>query len=621
MSRKTLGDVVLESAVLRWAAIALSILAMVLAIRAIHQQTPPDHFADCQWRFQSLNPAGLEKPVEFPHNWSSEHEPIQLGRYTGTFQLESLPEEAWAVYLPSLSMNAAVRINGIPIGDGGRMTPPIARQTAHPLYFRVDSRLLRAGENTLEIELAAATAGSGYLMQAYVGAEKHLQPRFRYRYSIKTSFAQAIIIVLVVTGLIFLALWLGRRHERVYLWQGICAFVAASVISLLVLDDGLLTGRSLECALAVCLIWTTASCTQWTFHYLRLDWPRLLHMSLVTALILTLAVPLLALAWPEFFDQEIRFIKSIALGFILVPLFFGVRFLRVTDWISFWVMVSGLTIGGMCMRDVLMLLEWVAPYDGYWTTYTCLLAVIVFSWALLQRFMSTLNEAEMLNLEMSERVQLKEIEIRKSYDQLRAEGQRRSLAEERERLLRDMHDGAGGQLVSLLARLENEGKEQTPVAEAVRGVLQDLRLIIFSLEPDAQDLRSALAMLRDRLVPACKSAGLEVEWDLSGLTEQCLLGPRNTLHVLRIVSEAVTNVLKHAGASQLTVRAEESVKDLAITVEDNGVGLSAATKPHGKGLHNMRHRASMLHGALEILERQSGVCVRLRVPVAIDGRS
>lgn len=191
---------------------------------------------------------------------------------------------------------------------------------------------------------------------------------------------------------------------------------------------------------------------------------------------------------------------------------------------------------------------------------------------------------------------------------------RQVLGEERERIMRDMHDGIGGLLVSTLATLEAGETDPDEIGQALRAALDDLRLMIDSLDPLEEDnLSQALGMYRARILPRLADVGLEVDWQVADLPSIPDFGPHKVLQVLRILQEAVTNVIKHAKATGLAVRvgaASGPSPCVRIEVRDNGAGIREDSR-EGRGLHNMYRRAESIGGALQIESTPAGTRVSL----------
>jgi signal transduction histidine kinase len=238
-----------------------------------------------------------------------------------------------------------------------------------------------------------------------------------------------------------------------------------------------------------------------------------------------------------------------------------------------------------------------------------------------------LGEAQRLNVELEDRVEARRRELASSYARMAELERDRAIAAERERMMRDMHDGTGGALVSAIAMAEAGGAAPAAVAEVLRDALADLRLSIDSLDPSEHDLVSLLGAARARLAPRFEGRGARIAWEVREVPMPADFGPASALQVLRIFQEAIVNAMRHAGASTVTVRTDvekdaESRTWIAIVVADDGRGFdvdACAPKPGGgRGLGNMRRRAAALGGDLAIASGPGGTRVRLRLPVAED---
>ncbi|MDX2014032.1 MAG: ATP-binding protein [Myxococcaceae bacterium] len=211
---------------------------------------------------------------------------------------------------------------------------------------------------------------------------------------------------------------------------------------------------------------------------------------------------------------------------------------------------------------------------------------------------------------MVERVRLVAVE-----EQARA-----SRALERERILRDMHDGVGGHLMGLLARVRRNTLAGKELVQALEACLDDVRLIVDSLDPTERHLEVALGELRARTQRHCEAAGVQLSWRCEG-TEALLLPADQTLDVLRAAQEMVSNAVRHAQARHLEVHlAVASDQWLRVSVRDDGVGFDVARPGRpGRGLTNLRGRATKLNGAFEVASTGDGTRVELGFPLTRSG--
>jgi signal transduction histidine kinase len=154
----------------------------------------------------------------------------------------------------------------------------------------------------------------------------------------------------------------------------------------------------------------------------------------------------------------------------------------------------------------------------------------------------------------------------------RADLRRQAAEQERQRLLRQFHDGLGAQLVGLLSAVQRRSVAPPQIEQALRDTLDDLRLSLDLMDEEDRELGDLLGQLRFRLAPRLQQAGLTLHWrvpvadDLPG--PPGLQQPGGADRLRRWVQEALTNVLKHAQASEVTVSAGPGW----LSVEDDGIG-------------------------------------------------
>ena len=249
------------------------------------------------------------------------------------------------------------------------------------------------------------------------------------------------------------------------------------------------------------------------------------------------------------------------------------------------------------------------------------LALTAFSVLLIRRFATALDTAESLNEELEQRVRQKTVELDRQYARTRELERRQVLDDERRRLLGEMHDGLGGHIVHALATAERDASLE-PMVSPLKLALEDLRLIIDSLDPDDGSFDSVFATLRARFARTAESLGLAFEWRLDPALDDVALNPHQVLTLARIVQEAVTNVIKHADARTLSVHGavDAATGEVIVVIADDGCGV-AGESGRGRGMTNMRTRASELNGRLEVdcAEPGTRVSVAFPTPAAAGG--
>ncbi len=218
---------------------------------------------------------------------------------------------------------------------------------------------------------------------------------------------------------------------------------------------------------------------------------------------------------------------------------------------------------------------------------------------------------------LSEQLRLKQAQLHEAESA-------RAVLTERQRLLREMHDGLGASLISALRMTEEGRMTVEDAAQLFRECLDDLRLVIDSLEPIDHDLVSLLATLRYRLGSRLENAGIAIEWNMADdLPALPWMGAPQSLELLRVAQETLANILKHARASRVRFSlTHESAGNadacLVLRIEDNGVGFDPNKAVRGRGLAHMRLRVARVMGKLDI-DTSPGHGTKVNVHLPLNG--
>jgi two-component system sensor histidine kinase UhpB len=196
---------------------------------------------------------------------------------------------------------------------------------------------------------------------------------------------------------------------------------------------------------------------------------------------------------------------------------------------------------------------------------------------------------------------------------------------ERLRVAQELHDEIGQNLTAALLQLASVRKRASPefepevgaATETVRANLDDLRRIAQRLRPQALDelgLTSALSQFSARL---SVQAGLEIEAQLD--SHLPALTREEELVIYRVAQEALTNVVRHAGATRSELALERGPDRLTLRVADDGCGIDGRGEQSG-GIRGMHERAALIHADLSVGRREGGGTeVVLHVPLSPDG--
>jgi signal transduction histidine kinase len=259
--------------------------------------------------------------------------------------------------------------------------------------------------------------------------------------------------------------------------------------------------------------------------------------------------------------------------------------------------------------------------DIRWMTVGSLMLMYALGWVLVRRVSAAMEQVKLLNAELSRKVGEREDELQRLFEQLRLVESQRVLETERRRLTRDMHDGLGSQLVQALNVVRGGGEQvdSSAVAAMLNHALEDLRMTLDSLEPMEGDLTTILGTLRQRIAPALQAARIELDWQVQEVPPVPGLEARGVLHVFRCLQEVFANVLKHARAQRVTVTTRDLGGQVELCVRDDGVGLGQLDRHRvgggGRGMGNIRLRASELGVAVSFEDARPGTCVRFLFPL------
>lgn len=213
-----------------------------------------------------------------------------------------------------------------------------------------------------------------------------------------------------------------------------------------------------------------------------------------------------------------------------------------------------------------------------------------------------------------------------AYVRAQADVRRVGLLEERERIARELHDGVIQSLFAVGMGLQGTAlitgsPEQTARIEGavgeLDGVIRDLRNYIFGLRPGIladRQLDQALRALGDEVRAG---SGARVVVDIDADLAASLSGRSH--EIVQLTREALSNVAKHANATNSAVRLVRTGQSAVLTIEDDGTGFDTRKDLRGDGLRNIRERVSGLGGKLQIASTKGkGTSLRITFPVSQD---
>lgn len=564
-------------------------------------------------------PIDLPTLVSLPHHCAGDPASWHCaGRYRFTFVQESDQTLAQSFYLPHFSGALRIGLNGALLADSDRLRPAFYIGPAAPLLLPLPAPLLRLGDNEIEIVLESERLFGGFLGVAYLGPHERLVAHYSFARFASVTFSRLVDGWMIAMGLFLLLIGILRPRERVYLtFGGILLFFAASSI------PAILPGVPHEEVLRLANLSRLAGgalLLPFAWHFVGRQPPVPTAWFLLLPLLTGIAIFLLPGELSGWFARFVAIPSTVLIGLASVAVLAQAA-LRQNSDAALLLLGAGSVAFLFGAHDILVLNGLLPERHVLLSRLNAPLLMTMVGGLLLWRFAQALAVMEGFNSRLRQAVGAAEEKLRESFAREQVQTRRAALEAERVRLMRDLHDGIGGQLVSILSLSELEGERRAAdIARASRRALDDLRLVVASLEDVGDDLGLMLGMFRERIEPQLRAAGMELAWRMTALPDLPGLNPTATLNIFRILQEAVTNAVRHSESTSLAVEAGPSPLDgygVRLTVRDLGRG-GAAGRAGGLGMESMRHRADSLGAALSLDSAAGGTAVMLDLPHRLE---
>ncbi len=533
------------------------------------------------------------------------------------------PAQPQALYFEHLGNQAVLSLNGATLREFGRFDDPATDAAKLSQLVLLPSGLLHAGPqaNEIVIETSEQALRGGGLSAVRFGPAAVLEAAFAQRRLLEQTAVTAYAACYLLMGGLAAGLW-WRQRDPMY---G-CFSLAALFGSVRPIN------QALPVVALPWLFWGAVLAIAYALHIgliarfivLALGRGRMRRLMGSLHVALGLSVLLAALSFAlrrhGLWTGALALLLAVGLAVFGIALHDAVvarsRIARLIFGAGFLTMVAGI-------HDLLTVrVGWLGGSSLTLMPHAMFFFVGILAALVAARYNQTLADYRALNANLAERVDEREAHLREAFEALRLQQQEQAVLNERQRMMREIHDGIGSQLVGLLNMVSHKSPDPVVLEEQVRLALDEMRMAVDSLQPIHSDLTIVLATLRYRLQPRLQAAGIEVVWDVDALPPMQGLAPQAVLQIQRILLEGFTNVLKHARATRVTVQArwhgESAEPFVALKLGDNGIGLGAANPP-GQGLGNMRARAAAI-GALVSIEAgaSGGTEVRIDWPVKLD---
>lgn len=554
------------------------------------------------------------KPVQLP--WSdcceSGYRAVRM-----QFSLAAIPEGGLGLVSHLDADNYRLHVNGsLFIGDGEMILPFISYHGVNRATYRIPPKLLKVGTNRLDYIMVRDAGIPRFAMRMpTIGEFETIKKAYSWRNFSFTSLRAMSQAIGFAAAMLAFVLWARSERNPAIFWMAVVCLAWALRLQFHRLTYGFFQGE-----LRIILLYVYVSvlpvallnfANHWTGHPNR----QLGRLSLAGLALVLAAVS--SILWFGLLGK-VKTAEQVSMAFGLIAALatiglFIVHYARRHEhrhWEAATFAMCATLIAHDSLTSLLGLPDGEHVQRALPVLLLGFLAPFFAGNVRLFRSMSEFNQ--LLQTELDERTAELEAAHHREKELVRAQAH----LSERQRIMRDMHDGLGSQLMSMLLAARRGVAEPATVAEGLQSVIDEMRLLIDSMDSAGESLASGFALFRDRMKGRVEGAGMAFEWRDDTQDKLPDLGPRDVLQVFRILQEAATNALKHAGGTRLSIvlsPAPAPGHALRIAISDNGAGIRQ-TNPRGKGMDSMAARAVGIGGTLDVQSSADGVTVNLDLP-------
>ncbi len=556
-------------------------------------------------------------PITLPHNWY--RNPPPGGRdawYRLRVTFDAVPLRSQSLYLARLPVrDLVVRVNDQQIWKLSERFSSGAALTA--VVIPIPEGLMKTGENVIHLYATGSSRWYSGVPRVHVGDTQALSGTAGFRNLIQGQTIQIVGATFGALGLLALFLWFRAGRDPVLFWYavtGIGLLAVTMVWYLTLWRDDFESKRA-------ALVFLRYNGYLMPLFILHLRFAGLRYPMIEIGMWLVFVVAVVSTATPGPWQGAAW--TGWGILFAMLPALFILPLLRsraLRREPAVMLLIGADAAGAvMNLHDWALRLGWVdfeRPYFVYYVPGFVMLAAAV---PILDRLLAGFDATRRMNVELERRVAAKAREIESSQERLRSAQRGQALAEERRRIMADMHDGLGARLVALLSLSQSGKARPEELSEGIASALDELRLAIDSVQPVEGDVGVVLGSVRHRMRSVFERAGVRFLWNVSELPRMEDLTPERILAIQRIFLEVFSNAIKHSRAQAVAVYATRVPGAVHIVIEDDGCGFDASALHAGHGLANLKLRASQAGGSLG-LESAAGKGTRVTLSLPFDGK-
>jgi len=553
-----------------------------------------------------------QQRVSLPYHWDRQH-PGLAGEamFELPFNLQAVPSELYALYLPRLGNAYEVWLNGVLIQHNGDLKqgngPDFAKA---PRLIEISPGLLST-RNLLRIHIRTDVGRRGGLAPLSLGPVDEVSTQYLYDYHWRITGSLVMAIGSLLIGLVVLGLWATQldmsasghaRRDPLYLYAALAQLSWTLNVSDAFIESPILAWPWW----GVVSIFATA---MWSSNIALFcvevagwrTWPAVIWLRRwLWMLLLASVAAAVAALWYGHPQVLTLLYAMLGLTFLVFAGVFIWKAARGSPLAHRLVAFAALLNTGVGLRDVYSFRISQTYGGNTWLRYSSMLFGLTLFYIVITRFRAVSRQAHDLSVNLALRVAQKEQELVQAYQRMELLAREQERTGERTRILRDMHDGVGSHISTAIRQLESGRASSGEVLHTLRDSLDQLKLSIDAMNLPAGDITSLLANLRYRLEPRMKASDIALCWDVDLLEPLARLDDKAMRHLQFMVFEALSNAMQHAQARTLRIELHGTSKGGAqLLVVDDGCGFEPEQVKR-RGLSSLRERAKAIDARLQI---------------------
>ncbi len=568
---------------------------------------PVQHLTSAQMQVN-----GIQEFVRLPHEFKSEEFEGNRAIYTLQVDLDHVPAEPLAIYIPKLSLAGQVFVNGQYLWACGHGSLEKLRCMHRPQLISIPAISWRVGYNEIRVEIFADTTEINGLSSIWVGDASVLrQDFFQWRQLIAVDLLIAVTWISGFLAALGFGASLVLRQKPIYFW-----FATATLSNVFANIFSLMDFTIFDPRVFAWLVGASRFLSVTLGFLTYLAWFEKLRPGIRNGILAytALAIILIGLANTNRSLLALLYLPFFIVAPILIWYMFNwsSKSKNVSHWIA---LCSFLIVFAVGIHDLSKLMGFYAFENIFLLTFAGSAVSVALGITAIGVLASGLRESEMLRSTLEVRVVERTQELAQTHATLLKSEVERAQIQGRELLLRDVHDGFGSQLLTASMLVKASKLTQEEMETLLQECIDDLYLVIDISSATAEQFFDMMLDFKTRFSRRVIGGQARLHWDFQkGHWPQ--ISKTTALHMLRILQEGVTNALKHSRSTNIWITAsfDHSTQILRLKVVDDGTGMTMQSAL-GRGIHNMSKRAGILGGELTITDARPGTSVELQVGI------